>query len=669
MSKFLKSSSQLTVLNGIGQKTYELFKSKDIITILDLLLYLPIRYEDRSKIVSIQQSPKEQTITLKAKVKSVSNKYTRGKLLTFATIVDETANLKCMWFNNKYIKKSLKKGHLYFFSGKINQRNTLIQATYEPIKKNQLHTGRLVPIYSSKLGLSQHKLRKYIKQCLDYTQIPDLLKKSIDHNLLELHTALKELHFPSAIDKVTLARERLALEEMIDLINYSHQIKKDWQQNNQSQAIQVQLLIPQTIPFTLTNAQQKALKEIIQDMSHNYAMNRLLLGDVGSGKTVVALIAAYQTIQNNCSACLIAPTKILAKQHYETAKKILPNIEKQLLTSNKDKKIKKQPCLYIGTHSVINKLADIKPTLIIYDEQHRFGVKQRSEFIKLKQKPHVLTMTATPIPRSLMLTIFSHLEVSIIDQMPSGKKIIHTQLITNDKKKQTINWVINTITKNKQDQRQAIVICPFIDPSDHDNLKNVSAASEVYKKLSRFLQINHSNKKNIKIDLLHGRLSKSDQKKIIQDLYSQKTQILVTTPMVEVGVDLPKADIIMILSAQRFGLASLHQLRGRVGRKGQESYCLLFSASKSRDTQQRLKKFTKINNGLKLAELDLHNRGAGDIFGVNQHGLETLKYGSWTNLNIIKKAQSYFQELEANQINWQSQIIKHQDVRKIPAAN
>ncbi len=400
-------------------------------------------------------------------------------------------------------------------------------------------------------------------------------------------------------------------------------------------------------------------------------MNRLIVGDVGSGKTVVAGIACYHVLQNGFHAALVAPTQILAEQHFESLKKLFPTLNLFLITSSTNKKnntleLENKPTLYVGTHAVINRLNKINPALIIYDEQHRFGVEQRSGY--LKKQPHTLTMTATPIPRSYMLTLFSHLDISIIDEMPPGRIPTKTWLITKNKRQAALDWIYETLNKKIRNNQMAIAlfVCPFIKPSKINTFSQVSSAINTYKEINNYLNNKQTNQKTkLKTGLLHSQLNKKDKKTITNKLFNNQINILVTTPIIEVGLDLPSANIIIIESAERFGLASLHQLRGRVGRSGQESSCLLFTSETKHLTKKRLNIFTKINDGIKLAEFDLKNRGAGDIFGVSQHGLDILKYSNWADLKLIAKAKDIFNEIQNNNIIWHSYFPINKDNQHI----
>ncbi|MCB9813661.1 MAG: ATP-dependent DNA helicase RecG [Pseudomonadales bacterium] len=650
----------LETIKGIGPKLFEVLSAQGFIKLKDLLLYLPLRYSDRSEIVTISSLEVNKLVSFEAKLKSISGFYKNRRRMDTAVVEDSTGKIKLMWFNNKFISKSLKVGENYMISGKLNDRGTITQPTVEMASTDTIHTGRLVPIYSSTIDIQQGKLRRILRN----TTLQ--LNNKAKNNIVD---AIIQLHFPDDEDSIIKAREQLALEELLALIKTSEKIKLHWKNLKSASAISLSKpLIPKTIPFELTNAQKRSVKEIIEDLQSSSPMNRVLIGDVGSGKTVVAGIAARQIINAGHSVAFIAPTKILAEQHLETLTKLFPELDLVLLTGkSKLPKVKSaKPKLYIGTHAVINKIDEIKPGLIIYDEQHRFGVSQRSTNQQSKNKKstnqklnkgkiksaHILTMSATPIPRSLMLTIFSHLKVSYIDELPQGRKQTKTWVIPENKREAGYEWIAQELSKTDQSiqKKMCLIVCPFIDPSNHLAFENVASTKEVYEKINEYFTSKQTNKK-LSIGLLHGRIKNDEQAKIINEIYQNKIDILVTTPIIEVGVDLPTASIILIESADRFGMASLHQLRGRVGRSGQQGYCLLFSESKSATTKKRLQEFSKENNGLKLAELDLKNRGSGDIFGTTQSGFSQLKFATWTNLDLIAKAQKKYQELPKD---WQS---------------
>lgn len=650
--------TSLIDVKGIGEKISTKLSKKDIQTVLDLLLWLPLRYEDRSLRLKINQLDQDQLATFEAEITSLSNYYKGRRSIQSATAKDETGRVKLMWFNNKWVIDRLKKGRKYLISGKKNNRGVIIQPVIEDVKGENIHTDRLVPVYSALAELKQGSLRRELKHIIDnLAKNKDPITKT-DPQIPDFISALKTIHFPEAEEEVIKARERLALEELLLLIKQSQQIKQQWQHKQSGYKITPdnQNLIPDSIPFNLTNAQLKSIGEILNDLDDRVPMNRLLIGDVGSGKTVVAGIASYHTIKNGFNVALIAPTQILAQQHFETIQKLFPDIDVELMTAKqstvKTNKDASSTFLYVGTHAVINKLDKIKPGLVIFDEQHRFGVSQRSKTLKLTKEPHILTMSATPIPRSLMLTIFSHLQLSLIDQMPEGRIPSQTMLIPESKREDSYQWMGEILSKPDQ---TAIVVCPFISKSKTPEFAHIASAKERYEELKKYYQ-QHFPK--LKIALLHGKLKVKEKEQISRDLFDHKIDLLVTTPVVEVGLDVPTASIIIIEAGERFGMASLHQLRGRVGRAGQESYCLVFTSQKSGQKNQRLKEFTQINDGLKLAEKDLSRRGAGDLFGTRQHGLDNLRFADWTNVSLITKARKIADQLDQQDTDWQPFLPK-----------
>jgi ATP-dependent DNA helicase RecG len=481
----------------------------------------------------------------------------------------------------------------------------------------------------------------------------------------------------------------LALEELLALIAHSKELKKAWHENFKAHQITVppEKIVPTTIPFQLTQAQETAIREITTDIQKSIPMNRLLVGDVGSGKTVVAGTAAWHTIHTGHSVAFIAPTQILAHQHAETLAGLFPDLKIEIITSQTKKKKREpllenkntNPVLYVGTHSVINRLTEIKPGLIIFDEQHRFGVGHRSSYLDLEQEkdglhtvtPHVLTMTATPIPRSYMLTIFDHLSLSKLDEMPAGRQVTKTFLTPEAKREDGYNWVLNHLKQNKS---QVVHVCPFIDTSTEPAFQDVSSAMQTFEDVAAFLA--KEKAPEINIGLLHGKQSNIEKQQVTDDLYSQKINWLVTTPVVEVGLDLPKADIIIIEGAERFGLASLHQLRGRVGRAGQQGYCLLFTSKTKHQDSERLLHFSNESSGFALAEYDLQNRGGGNIFGTEQHGSNELQFANWADLELISSARRIYEQYIENgnqtDSNWTPLIhiaTKEKVLKKEVAAN
>jgi len=644
----------LGTVTGVGPSLWRVFEEIPLKTVKDLLLFVPLRYEDRSQRATISSLVAKELMTLEAEVVSCKTFYRGRRTITTAKIKDDTGQISAMWFNNRFMQSKLKAGEHYLFSGAKNDRGILLQPVVEDVKDNTIHTDRLVPRYSTMTGIKEGTLRRILKHILDNLCKAEDELAALNLDILDLPSTLTQLHFPDNDELVVKARERLALEELLSLMKKSQAIKAIWQEKRDAPACRLRIektrsYVPK-LPFMLTQGQQKAVSELLHDISQSEPMNRLLVGDVGSGKTVVAGIAAQQIIYNQRSVALVAPTRILAEQHAQTLRQLFPQLPIVLVISGSQAKLTAEPTLFIGTHAVINTFEKIQPALLIYDEQHRFGVKQRSQAAELSYSPHVLTMSATPIPRSLMLTIFAHLQLSTINELPAGRLPVKTWVIPEKKRHDGYDWIISELAKmelSSGQKAQAFVVCPFIDPSRSEALENVAAVSQKYQELEKYFAPLKAAAP--KLALLHGRLAKTDQKTIIDDLRAGETDILVTTPIVEVGIDIPTANIMVIEAAERFGLASLHQLRGRVGRAGQQAYCLLFSHSQK--AHERLEKFSKITKGNELAELDLQYRGAGDIFGTQQHGFDELKFANWADFELIGKAKKLFEQVQSHHLD------------------
>ncbi len=639
---------------GFGQKITASLAKKSILTVGDLLMVLPIRYEDRRLMLTIAELKAEPVLTpgqlptILATVESVTTFRRGSKSVERAVVSDQTGKLNLSWFNSPFVLMTLKKGESYYFSGSYNsQYRSLTQPSIEKPKATAgLHTGRLVPVYSSTLGVKPGLLRRGLKNILDHLEP---IQETAEPIKQEFNQVFHKLHFPEQINDVELARRRLALEELLLLIQQAAHLKTLHRQRRASICLPTDSTDVtdeiKRLPFTLTQAQHKALQEILLDLSQTYPANRMLQGDVGSGKTIVAGLVSQAVVRAGSNVFLIAPTRVLAEQHLATLNSLLPELPTQLLLGGtinaKTPTIKSQPArLFIGTQALLNLVDQFNPGFVIYDEQHRFGVRQRTQ-----TEPHVLTMTATPIPRSLMLSVFSYLNLSIIDQLPEGRIPIKTWVVPKAKKAKAMAWIKQEVQQN---QGLALVVCPFIDPSASWALENIRAATDTYTELKPIFE------PEVKTALIHGKLKKPEQSAIIAQAEKGQIQVLVSTAIIEVGVDLPAASIMVIEAAERFGLASLHQLRGRVGRRNQQAYCLVFTDSREPRVLDRLARFAQITNGQQLAELDLKNRGAGELFGLAQHGFGSLKYASWADASLIKQAQTIAQDLPKN---WRSSIF------------
>lgn len=664
----LNLNLEINRLHAIAASLSSDFKKLGIKTIGDLLWYLPYRYDDLSQIKKIADIQEDQINTVCIKItKLKSYRAWRAKMLiTEITGQDDSGQIEAIWFRQKFVAQALKVGDTVYLSGKVKTKQNIYQfisPDYEKLKPELIHSGRLVPIYHLSGKITQRQLRflinKSLKEIADiYDPLPvEILNKEKYPWLKE---SLQQIHFPKDQDKLETASQRLKFQELFYL-QIKYQLAK---KNYQSQAtyqipLNDKLLnqIIKSLPFKLTLDQQKALYDVLADIGQNIPMNRLLEGDVGSGKTIVAMLAGLNAMASGLQIALMAPTEILAQQHFKNTqttlpKKYLPAIAILTRTSQEtgdghklskavlNKKISSGAIKFvIGTHSLIQDKINFKKLgLVIIDEQHRFGVRQRKALKEKNQDnraPHLLSMTATPIPRTLALTLYGDLDISLIKTKPAGRRDIKTFLVPENKRPDAYKFILEKIKKGQQ----AFVICPLIDESDKLGVKSVTAE---YKKLSEKIF------PDIKIGMLHGKLKPEDKEKIMTDFKNNKFPLLVATSVVEVGVDIPNATLMIIESAERFGLSQLHQFRGRIGRNELESFCMLFSSDKAENSTKRLRALTKTNDGFKLADLDLELRGSGEIFGNKQTGLIKLKIAKLSETELIKKAQNWAQHILAD---------------------
>jgi ATP-dependent DNA helicase RecG len=639
--------TSLQSVKGVGAKTAEQFKAAGIYTIGDLIDFLPRRHEDFSEVVRIADIHPGK-VTIKARCEKITTRpVRRGLRLTTATLADDTAKLQAVWFNQPYRETQLKSDDEFYFSGEFEfnyNRYQLTNPSAEKVSDMPVQTDRMLPVYRSIKGLKSQLVRKIIAELRPFiTMLPETLPLELiaEEQLEPRAEAYLGIHFPKTRDDVAKARERLAFEELFQLLLAS-QLNK--QANAKltgwhipfDQAIVTQFV--KKLPFALTNAQRLAAWEIIQDFERKTPMNRLLQGDVGSGKTVVAGLAAMQAAHAGFQTALMAPTEILATQHAETLSKFLTpcNISVGLLTGSVKGVARKtlyeqiangQVAVVVGTHALIQeKVSFHKLGFVAIDEQHRFGVAQRQELLKKsKHMPHLLAMTATPIPRSLALTVYGELDVSILNELPKGRKPIKTKLWSPNSRPQLYELVDNELALG----RQAYVICSLIDENPDNEVKSVEAE---YKRLNQGV-FKHRN-----IGLLHGKMNAQDKDSVMTAFASGQIDILVSTTVVEVGVDVPNATVMLIEDADRFGLSQLHQLRGRVGRSSHQSYCYLITSDSSKPSQ-RLREIEKSNDGFYLAEVDMKLRGPGEIYGRAQHGALNLQIATLSDTKLIAKAQ------------------------------
>jgi len=647
----------VTKLPSIGYHYALLLEKIGIKTISDLLSYIPYRYLDFTKQVEIAKANVDEIVTISGKVLEIKNIYTRrGLTMQNALIEDNTGKINIVWFNQPFLIQNIKKNQKYSFAGKVSLfrgKKTLISPEYERSQtKGKIHTGRLVPLYSSTKGLSSKWFRSKIKLALEIYQ--DQIEEKFPSSTLKklgypkIGKAYHFVHFPKNKEEARLGRERLAFEEFLRLQITSLAKKINWQKNNLSYHLksdgQTYNLFKSLLTFNLTPSQERSIKEIASDLKRNYPMNRLLEGDVGSGKTVVAAFASFVAFKNQKKAVLMTPTEILAKQHYKTFKEIFEKTGMKIGLATASEKIDPENAdVIIGTHSLIHKSVDFENVaLVVIDEQHKFGVKQRAKLVektkKEKYQPHILTMTATPIPRTIALTAYGNLDLSLLEEMPKGKRDVVTWIVPEEKRAGAYNWIKEKIEKDKD---QVFIICPLIEESEKESMQQIKAAESEFLKLKKIF-------KDFKVGLLHGRLKNKEKDEIIKNYKEGKINILVSTPVVEVGIDIPSANIMIIEAAERFGLAQLHQLRGRVGRGEKKGYCLLFSENPSQRVYRRLEALRKESSGFKLAEIDLKLRGPGEVWGIRQHGFPELRAGSWSDFDIIQKAREVAEDIFKN---------------------
>lgn len=613
-------------------------------TLEDFLYHIPFRYEDYSVISKISQVQPGEIVTIKGKVVEIKNVYTKNfKKIQKAKVTDETGIIDIIWFNQPFLVKYIKKDDSISLSGKITWflgKIVMQSPDYESSQENTIHTGRLVPIYSETRGVSSKWLRRQIYKILGECR-KDLLEY-LPYSIIEkgglmgFSEAIEQIHFPKDLDSSIKARSRLSFDELFLLQTASFQRRKDWQNlsvNSFTIAKHKNNIEKfwEKLPFVLTNAQKRAVKEIFADLAGKKPMNRLLEGDVGSGKTVVSAIAMYLAFLNGFQSVLMAPTEILAQQHYKTISKFLIpfGVKVDLATGGKKTDPTNDFDILIGTHAVLSdKINFNKLGLAVIDEQQRFGVEQRAMIRKKGKNPHLLTMTATPIPRTVALTFWGDLDLSYLDEMPKGRRKVKTWLVPSQKREAAYEWIRTQIKNNNSG---AFIICPFIEESE--TLATIKAAKKEYERLKKDIFT------DLKLGLLHGKLKSKEKDIILEAFRAKKIDLLVATPVVEVGIDISNATIIVIEAAERFGLAQLHQLRGRVGRGEEQSYCLLFTDSANEKTIQRLKALETVYVGANLAELDLKLRGSGEIYGTMQHGVTHLKIASFSNFSLIERAK------------------------------
>ncbi|WP_288524591.1 ATP-dependent DNA helicase RecG [uncultured Clostridium sp.] len=645
------------LVKGVGPKLKERLNKVGIFTVLDLLLYFPRDYEFLNDDISLNGDTSDEKAILKCKVKSYGSsiKTRNGKTLT--TINFTYNNLKVIgkWFNQPYIKRNFILGNEYNLMGKFKKVNNTLEVINPLIPCKEANKSEILPIYTLKNGLTNKILVKLINEILKNMIIKENLPEEIvkKYKLISLDKAIRNIHFPVGRGELQSAINRLKFQELftysLKIIMMKAHIKKE----NSGISFKMSPLLKdlkESLPYTLTNAQSRTLREILLDQKRNIAMNRLVQGDVGSGKTLVALISMFNVYMNGYQTVLMAPTEILANQHYAEAKKYLDKfgVDIELLTGSTKEKEKKRikekiasgkEIMLIGTHALIQDDVELNNLgLVVTDEQHRFGVEQRSRLINKNKRADVLVMTATPIPRTLSLYLYSDLDISIIDELPPGRKPIDTMLVDINQRMKAYNFALNEVEKG----RQFYIVSPLIEENEKLNLNSVE---KIYEELKNGIF------KDVRIEILHGKMAGKDKDKIINTFKNGEIKGIISTTVIEVGVNVPNSTMMIIENAERFGLAQLHQLRGRVGRGEHKSYCILIANTKNDITRRRMKIMTESSDGFYIAEEDLKLRGAGEVFGMRQHGDEGFILANVVDdINILKCA-NHEAKLIVNNIN------------------
>jgi len=663
--------SSVASLRGVGSNLASRFDKLGVKTVRHLLHFFPHRHVDYSQTRLISELAIDAEQTIAATVWEAAEKTNRNRRRSTEAIVgDESGNVRVVWFNQPYLAKKLTPNSRVVISGRVSEfhgRKVFLSPEWEPVESGDLtHTGRLVPVYPLTAGLSPRTVRRIVKATLDrcLPELPDFLPEAVRKRarLLSLPDAIRQAHYPDSELGKSQARRRLAFDELLVIQLGVLARKRAWQEERTSFAFDAdaRCLEPflKSLPYSLTGAQKRALAEIQRDLKKQKPMHRLLQGDVGSGKTVVATAAMLLAAANGYQAALMAPTEILAEQHYKTIRGMLDKATGQcsdregvstydsllprpvavgLLTGGLKETFKQEMQariasgeinVVIGTHALIQKGVDFAQLgLCVVDEQHRFGVMQRLELRSKGGSPHVLVMSATPIPRTLALTLYGDLDLSIINELPPGRVEIKTRWISPAQRQAAYDFVRREVAAG----RQAFIICPLIEESEAIDAR---AATTEYERLSLNVF------PELRLGLLHGRMSSSDKEEVMERFRSGDLDILVSTPVVEVGVDIPNATVMLIEGADRFGLAQLHQFRGRVGRGHHQSYCLLVADTPSAEAKERLSVLQRVRDGFVLAEEDLRLRGPGEFFGTRQSGLPDLKMARLTDMELLDLARS-----------------------------
>ncbi|WP_148549778.1 ATP-dependent DNA helicase RecG [Paraclostridium bifermentans] len=671
-------NKEIKYVKGIGPKRANKLSKLGIFTVSDLLFYFPRQYEDRNNLRKIFELKDEEKVTIRAIVSSIETSNVRkGLVITKVGVRDETGFARLVFFNQEYISSTLKKGDTVFVFGKVKKTSYGIEMSsceVEQMSNNPKNTCGIMPIYPLTYGLTNKELINIVKTVFSNEQIyiKEYLPNKIiqKYKLCSIDFAVKNIHSPTNKESLKVALYRLVFEEFLMLqlglflfkngVTEKPGVKFEKEQNL--------VKILNSLPFKLTNAQNRALNEIIDDMNCEKVMNRLVQGDVGSGKTVVALLALANCVLNGYQGALMAPTEILAEQHFVSLNETLSpfGINVGLLVGSLTKKQKENVLqrvkdnkidILIGTHALIEDKVEFNNLgIVITDEQHRFGVRQRNKLSEKGYNPDILVMTATPIPRTLALILYGDLDISIIDELPPGRQPIETLAVYKDKREKAYNSLVRS---EVQKGRQVYIVCPLVEESEAIEAK---AAVDLVEELkSEFFS-------DLRLGLLHGKMKPSEKDETMKKFKNKELDILVSTTVIEVGVNVPNATLMIIENAERFGLAQLHQLRGRVGRGSHKSYCILIYSSKSEVCSQRMSIMEETTDGFKISEKDLEIRGPGEFFGTRQHGLPELKVANiFKHMKILKIAQQearYIISEDPKLNNYENEKIKKEILKK-----